>query len=77
MNERSFIVKSYSAIYHIFSPCLGGAPLPDSGEAQPPAVACVAAASDRADARAKHVPAVYFKISYPALSSQRDAKQPA
>jgi hypothetical protein len=77
MNERSFIVKSYSAIYHIFSHASGEFPSPDSGEAQPRAVACVAVASDRGDTRAKHVPAVYFKISYPVLSPQRDAKRPA
>jgi len=77
MNERSFIVKSYFAIHHIFSHTFREFPSPDSGEAQPPAVARVVVASDRGDARAKHVPAVYFKISYPVLSPQRDAKQPA
>jgi hypothetical protein len=67
--------SSQSSIFsHVSS---GEFPSPDSGEVQPPAVAHVVAASDRGDARAKLVPAVYFKISYPVLSPQRDAKQPA
>jgi hypothetical protein len=77
MNERSFIVKSYSAIYLFSHMPSEEFPSPDSGEAQPPAVARVVVASDRGDARAKHVPAVNFKISYPVLSPQRDAKRPA
>ena len=77
MNERSFIVKFYFAIHHISSHAFGEFRSPDSGEAQPPAVARVVVASDRGGTRAKHVPAVYFKISYPILSPHRDAKQPA
>src|SRR5205807_2105184 len=42
-----------------------------------PAIARVVVASDRGDARAKHVAAVNFKISYPTLSPQHDATQPA
>lgn len=63
--------------YHIFSHASGEFHSPDSGEAQPPAVARVVLASDRGDGCAKHVPAVDFKISYPVMSSQRDAKQQA
>src|SRR5438876_12135036 len=77
MNERSFIVKSYFAIPYIFS-CFRESSGPrDSGEANHPAIARVLVASDRGDARAKHVTAVNFKISYPTLSPQRDATQPA
>src|SRR5207248_5696005 len=42
-----------------------------------PAIARVVVTSDRGDARAKHVAAVNFKISYPTLSPQHDATQPA
>jgi hypothetical protein len=61
MNERSFIVKSYSASYHIFSHASGEFPSPDSGEAQPPTVARVVVASDRGDTCAKHVPRGLFQ----------------
>ena len=77
MNERSFIVKSYFAIPYIFS-CFRESSVPEIlVKPNHPAIARVVAASDRGDARAKHVAAVNFKISYPTLSPQRDATQPA
>ena len=75
MNERSFIVKSYSAIRYIFSCFRESSRPPDSGQAQPLAAARVVVASDRGDAVRSMSPR--FKISYPILSPQRDAKQPA
>jgi hypothetical protein len=83
MNERSFIVKSYSAIYLFSRVPFGRVPSLNSGDqliaigAASPRLAHVVVASDRRRPRSKYVPAVNFKISYPALSSQRDAKQPA
>jgi hypothetical protein len=65
MNERSFIVKSYSAIRYIFSCFRESSRPPDSGQAQPPAAARVVVASDRGDARAKHVfRGLRFRIQY-------------
>src|SRR5438094_8018451 len=77
MNERSFIVKSYSQSL-TFSPAFGRVSVPEIlVKPNHPAIARVVVASDRGDARAKHVAAVNFKISYPTLSPQHDATQPA
>jgi hypothetical protein len=77
MNERSFIVKSYFAIHHIFSCFRESSRSQILVKRNHPAVTHVAEASDRGEPRSKYVAAVYFKISYPVLSPQRDAKRPA
>src|SRR5947208_9242610 len=60
-----------------FSPAFGRVSVPEIlVKPNHPAIARVVVASDRGDARAKHVAAVNFKISYPTLSPQ-DATQPA
>jgi hypothetical protein len=85
MNERSFIVKSYSAIYLLSSRDFGRIPssilVTNSSQLVQTTPWClhVVAASDRGDPRLKHVAAVNFKISYLylILSPRNDATQPA